>query len=67
MYWYQESMRKTVLKAFGRAYLKSDVRWILECSTGGTMEWNELVERERVGWLREEGGDGVIIRKPRVK
>lgn len=65
MYWQVERLRKSTLKAFGRAYMGCDVNWILASATGMEMTWEELVERENVGWICD--GSKVIIRKPKVK
>jgi hypothetical protein len=63
--WQVEQLRKSTLKAFGRAYMGCDLKWILASATGGEMGWDELVEREKVGWVRD--GSKVTIRKPKVK
>lgn len=65
MQWAVGELRRDTLKAFGRAYMGCDVRWILQSATGNEMEWEELVRRENVGWTRE--GDKITIRKPKVK
>ncbi|EXJ93688.1 hypothetical protein A1O1_02080 [Capronia coronata CBS 617.96] len=65
LYWYIETQRKLALKAIGRAYYTCDVNWIIQSATGGDFSWDELVEAEDVGWVRE--GDRVIIRKPKSK
>lgn len=65
MLWKVEHFRKSTLKAFGRAYMGCDLKWILASATGGEMAWEELVEREKVGWIRD--GSKVTIRKPKVK
>jgi len=65
MQWKLETLRMTVLKAIGRSYMKCDVDWILKNTTGGEMGWEELVEKEGVGWLRD--GDTAIIRKSKSK
>lgn len=65
MQWQVERLRKSTLKVFGRAYMGCDLKWILESTTGMEMTWEELVERENVGWIRD--GLKVTIRKPKVK
>ena len=65
MQWQTERLRKSTLKAFGRAYMGCDVKWILASATGMEMTWEELVERENVGWIRD--GSKVTIRKPKAK
>lgn len=65
LHWQIERLRKTTLKTFGRAYMDCDLEWILASSTGMEMTWEELVEREDVGWYRD--GVKVTIRKPKVK
>ena len=65
LHWHVERLRKSTLKTFGRAYMGCDVKWILASSTGMEMTWEELVERENVGWIRD--GSKVTIRKPKVK
>jgi hypothetical protein len=65
MQWAIPTLRRNTLKALGRAYLNCDVEWILESSTGGEMGWEELVEKENIGWILD--GGKVIIRKPKAK
>lgn len=60
-----EKLNKAVLKAIGRSYMSCDIRWILESATGSELEWEELVMKEDVGWIRD--GDKAIIRKPKLK
>jgi hypothetical protein len=54
----EEGMRKGALKCLGRGYLGCPVGWVEE-SAG--MGWEELVEKEKIGWERE--GSWVVIRK----
>ncbi|KIW99346.1 uncharacterized protein Z518_11334 [Rhinocladiella mackenziei CBS 650.93] len=61
LYWHIDHQRKMVLKAIGRCYYNCDIKWILQCSTGGELSWEELVKLEGVSWIRE--GDKVVIRK----
>ncbi|KAK5058834.1 hypothetical protein LTR84_011098 [Exophiala bonariae] len=63
LFWHLETQRKLALKAIGRTYLTSDIKWVLDSATGGEMSWEELVESEQVGWSRE--GEKAIIRKPK--
>lgn len=65
LFWHLEAQRKLSLKAIGRSYLASDIKWILESATGGEMGWDELVKTEDVGWLRE--GEKAVIRKPKAR
>jgi hypothetical protein len=65
LYWHLESQRKSALKAIGRAYYSCAAEWIVQSATGGEMSWEELVEAESVGWVRE--GDKVLIRKPKAR
>jgi hypothetical protein len=65
LHWAVDDMRRDALKALGRAYMGSDLRWILHSATGGEMSWEELVEKENVGWIRDD--DKVVIRKPKAK
>jgi hypothetical protein len=65
LFWHMETQRKLSLKAIGRSYLASDIKWILESATGEEMSWEELVETEDVGWLRE--GEKAVIRKPKSR
>lgn len=67
MSWAIEPLRRTALKAIGRSYLSCDMKWILASATGGAMDWEELVSKENVGWMREEGSDRVTIRKVKAK
>ena len=65
MHWAVDDIRRDVLKALGRAYMTSDLRWVLHSASGGEMSWEELVKKENVGWVRDD--DKVIIRKPKAK
>ena len=62
---HSERLRMMVLKAIGRSYLYCDIKWILASATGSELNWEELVEKEDVGWIRD--GDKAIIRKPKLK
>lgn len=65
LFWHVEMQRKLALKAIGRSYLASDIKWILESATGDEMNWEELVKTEEVGWLRD--GEKAVIRKPKSR
>lgn len=65
MHYHIEAIRKIALKVIARSYLKCDIKWIVCSATGNEMDWDELVLKEDVGWLRD--GDVAIIRKPKVK
>ncbi|EXJ91691.1 hypothetical protein A1O3_00241 [Capronia epimyces CBS 606.96] len=65
LHWYIETQRKLALKAISRAYYTCDINWIIQSATGGDLSWEELVQAEDVGWVRE--GDKAIIRKPKSK
>jgi hypothetical protein len=65
MHWAVDDMRRDALKALGRAYMSSDLRWVLHSAGGGEMSWEELVKKENMGWARDD--DLVIIRKPKAK
>lgn len=60
-------IRRHALKAVGSAYLDVNVKWILEGCTGDkeNWTWEKLVEREKLGWLKE--GDRIIIKRPKRK
>lgn len=60
-----DSLRKTVLKTIGKSYMRCNVDWILNNASGGEMTWEELTEKEEIGWVK--AGNTVVIRKPKVK
>lgn len=66
MNWAVDAVRRRTLKAIGKAYLTLDVRYVVECCAGQKegCTWEELVEKEGLGWRRE--GDRILIktRKP---
>lgn len=64
MYWPSQHMRRHALKAIGRAYMHSDVEWIVQSATGGEMSWEQLVHQEDIGWTLD--GSKVVIRKPKA-
>ena len=63
--WAAEDVRRTSLKAIGRTYLTCDLTWVLKVSSGGEFSWEQLREKENVGWILE--GEKVIIRKVKAK
>jgi len=65
LYWHTEKLRKTALKAISRTYMSCDVKWILQSTGGEEMSWEELVQKEDIGWIRD--GDKAIIRKPKTR
>lgn len=65
MHWHSEPIRKTTLKTIGKSYLKCNIEWIVQSTTGGEIGWDELVAKEDIGWLTD--GTFAIIRKPKVK
>lgn len=67
MNWAVDRMRRHALKAVGSAYLNVHVDWIIGGCTGDDRQWTweELIEKENLGWQRE--GDKVIIKIPKVR
>lgn len=65
MQWIVPSLRRNCLKALGRSYLNCDIKWILQSATGAETSWEELAEKENIGWIVD--GSKVIIRKPKLK
>lgn len=65
MYHHIEALRKRVLKVIAKSYMKCDIKWIVQSTTGGEMDWDQLIVQENIGWLRDR--DVAIIRKPKVK
>jgi hypothetical protein len=65
MQWNVPSLRRNSLKALGRAYLTCDLQWILQSAAGAEMSWEELVDKENIGWMAD--GSNVVIRKPKPK
>ena len=65
LHWKIATLRKIYLTALARSYMTCDVGWILSSSTGSEMSWEDLIQREDVGWLRE--GSKITIRKPKLK
>ncbi|KAL7627934.1 hypothetical protein AAE478_002129 [Parahypoxylon ruwenzoriense] len=57
-----ESMRKHLLKCFGRAYLGVDLDFLEKCADS---EWASLTAEDGVGW--ELDGSKVIIRKVKAR
>lgn len=63
MGWAEEGMRLHALKCLGRAYMRVERGFVERVAD---RQWDELVERDKVGWCL--GDDGVVvIRKPKVK
>jgi hypothetical protein len=65
MHWAIPTLRRNALKALGRAYMNCDLEWLLRSTTAGDMDWEELVDRENIGWILEDSK--VIIRKPKSR
>ena len=65
LHWAVDGIRRDTLKALGKAYMACDVKWVLQSTTGGEMDWEYLVQKENVGWIRD--GERIIIRKPKMK
>lgn len=63
--WSIDNIRRTSLKTIGRAYLFCDTNWILQISNGDELSWEELKEKESLGWIQE--GEKIIIRKIKTK
>ncbi|OKL63129.1 hypothetical protein UA08_01626 [Talaromyces atroroseus] len=66
MNWATDHVMRQALKAVGRTYLSVNVSWLLETCTGDDgWTWQDLAERERLGWQLE--GESIIIRKPKAR
>ncbi|KAJ5643737.1 uncharacterized protein N7484_006244 [Penicillium longicatenatum] len=67
MNWAVDRMRRHALKAVGSAYLNVHVDWIIGGCTGDDRKWTweELSEKENLGWQRE--GDKIIIKIPKAR
>ena len=65
LHWKTGDVCKKALKTIARSYMICDLQWILRCTSGKGLTWDELVESEDVGWKRE--GEHIIIRKPKAK
>ncbi|KAI4762813.1 hypothetical protein E4T52_17407 [Aureobasidium sp. EXF-3400] len=61
MSWAEDSMRLHALKCLGRSYMMADKAFV---ERSAERSWDELVERDKVGWIMREDGV-VIIRKPK--
>jgi hypothetical protein len=61
MSWAEDSMRLHALKCLGRSYMMVDKAFV---ERSAERSWDELVERDKVGWIMREDGV-VIIRKPK--
>lgn len=60
--WAADVMRRRALKAVGKSYLMADVGYIVDVCAGekGEWTWEQLAERENIGWRRE--GDKILIK-----
>jgi hypothetical protein len=61
MSWAEDGVRLHALKCLGRSYMMVDKAFV-ELST--ERSWDELVEKDKVGWILREDGM-VVIRKPK--
>jgi hypothetical protein len=66
MTWAADDVRRTALKAIGRAYLRVEVKWLVESTTGDdTWTWEKLAQQEKLGWIREGDTIHIKIAKPK--
>ena len=65
--WASEWIRWRALKVIAKTYTTVPLEYLMKCCTGDEngMTWEELVEKEGLGWLRE--GDNIVIRRLRPK
>ncbi|KAI5299737.1 hypothetical protein KEM56_002996 [Ascosphaera pollenicola] len=63
IYWAVDGVRRRALKAVGRSYLQVPVEYIVETCAGEKGSWEELAEKEQLGWRRE--GDKILIKVKR--
>ncbi|THZ83413.1 hypothetical protein D6C84_04973 [Aureobasidium pullulans] len=61
MSWAEEGVRLHALKCLGRGYMMVDKGFVERSADRG---WDELVERDKVGWVLREDGV-VVVRKPK--
>ncbi|KAH0014058.1 hypothetical protein KCU78_g8849, partial [Aureobasidium melanogenum] len=61
MSWAEDGMRLHALKCLGRSYMMVDKAFV---ERSAERSWDELVERDKVGWILREDGV-VVIRKPK--
>lgn len=65
MFWHLTALRSTSLKAIGKSYHKASIQYILRSVCGNEMSWDQLTEKEGIGWIKD--GDVAIIRKPKPR
>ncbi|KAH0369306.1 hypothetical protein KCU65_g3425, partial [Aureobasidium melanogenum] len=61
MSWAEDGMRLHALKCLGRSYMMVDKAF---AERSAERSWDELVERDKVGWILRDDGV-VVIRKPK--
>ncbi|KAG9662998.1 hypothetical protein KCU95_g3813, partial [Aureobasidium melanogenum] len=61
MSWAEDGMRLHALKCLGRGYMMVDKAFV---ERSAERSWDELVKRDKVGWILREDGV-VVIRKPK--
>jgi hypothetical protein len=61
MSWAEEGVRLHALKCLGRSYMMVDKSFV---ERSAEKSWDELVEKDKVGWMLREDGV-VVIRKPK--
>lgn len=61
MTWAEDGLRLHALKCLGRSYMMVDKGFVERSADRG---WDELVEKDKVGWMLREDGV-VVIRKPK--
>ncbi|KAI5198358.1 hypothetical protein E4T38_07565 [Aureobasidium subglaciale] len=61
MGWAEDGVRLHALKCLGRSYMMADKAYVEESAE---RSWEELVERDKVGWVLREDGV-VVVRKPK--
>ncbi|KAK6003582.1 hypothetical protein QM012_009353 [Aureobasidium pullulans] len=61
MSWAEDGMRLHALKCLGRSYMMVDKAFV---ERSAERSWDELVERDKVGWILRDDGV-VVIRKPK--
>ncbi|KAF3491536.1 uncharacterized protein GIQ15_01053 [Arthroderma uncinatum] len=69
MSWAEGFVRRRALKTIARAYLSVDLSYIIESCTGTEdgCTWDDLVEKEGMGWKLEGNKVIIRIRKPAIK
>lgn len=65
--WASDWMRLRALKVISKSYITIDLEYLIRCCTGEKdgMTWEELVEKESLGWIRE--GDKIVVRRMRPR